>query len=70
MYQKFFYEIPKDGDVNSHEYLVQTSGDYIDYAPQREEIESLLAEIAELRIENLEVRQEIAQIIQDFADNQ
>ena len=70
LYNKFFYEIPKDGEINSHKYLVQTSGDYIDYAPQREEIESLLAEIAELRIENLEVRQEIAEVIQNFADNQ
>ena len=70
LYEKFFYEIPKDGTVNSHTYLVQKSGDYIDYAPQREEIEALLAEIAELRTENLEVRQEIVQVIQDFATNQ
>ena len=70
LYHKFFYEIPKEGDINSHQYLVQTSGDFIDYTPQKEEIEALLSEIAELRTENLEVRQEIAQVIQDFADNQ
>tara|TARA_R110000803_G_scaffold14714_3_gene40918 strand:+ start:7348 stop:7713 length:366 start_codon:yes stop_codon:yes gene_type:complete len=70
LYGKFFYEIPKEGEINSHQYLVQTSGDFIDYAPQREEIEALLAEISELRIDNLEVRQEIVQIIQDFSDNQ
>ena len=70
LYTKFFYEIPKEGDINSHEYLVETSGGYIDYAPQREEIEALLQEIADLRTENLEVRQEIAGIIEDFANNQ
>tara|TARA_R110001592_G_scaffold129132_2_gene341455 strand:+ start:7429 stop:7794 length:366 start_codon:yes stop_codon:yes gene_type:complete len=70
LYNKFFYEIPKEGDVNSHQYLVETSGNYIDYAPQREEIEALLQEIADLRVENLEVRQEIAGIIEDFANNQ
>ncbi len=70
LYTKFFLEIPKLGEINSHEYLAKTSGEYINFAPQQEEIEALLAEIAELRTENLEVRQEIAQVIQDFADNQ
>ncbi len=68
LYDKFFYNIPKEGDINSHQYLVQTSGDYINYQPQKEEVEALLEEIAELRTENLEVRQEIAQVIQDFAN--
>ena len=63
LYEKLFYTIPKDGDINSHEYLAQTSGDYADYTPQQEEIESLLEEIAELREENLEVRQNLAQVL-------
>ena len=33
LYEKFFYEIPKDGDVNSHQYLAKTSGEYADYEP-------------------------------------
>tara|TARA_R100001224_G_scaffold113836_2_gene101173 strand:+ start:2698 stop:3132 length:435 start_codon:yes stop_codon:yes gene_type:complete len=69
LYEKFFYEIPKLGDINSHEYLVKTSGEYIDYQPQKEEIEALLEEIAELRTENLEVRQEIADVIANFNEN-
>ncbi|MAR20611.1 MAG: hypothetical protein CMD25_00905 [Flavobacteriales bacterium] len=69
LYEKFFYEIPKEGDINSHEYLVKTSGEYIDYQPQREEIEALLEEIAELREENLEVRQEIADVVANFNEN-
>ena len=69
LYEKFFYDIPKDGDINSHLYLVKTSGEYIDYAPQAEEIEALLEEIAELRTENLEVRQEIAEVIANFNSN-
>ena len=63
LYQKLFYIIPKFGDINSHEYLAQTSGEYADYTPQQEEIESLLDEIAELREENLEVRQQLADVI-------
>ena len=69
LYEKFFYEIPKTGDINSYEYLVKTSGEYIDYEPQKEEIEALLEEIAELRTENLEVRQEIADVIANFNEN-
>ena len=65
LYEKFFYEIPKLGDVNSHLYLVQTSGEYIDYSPREEEIQALLEEIAELRQENLELRQDFANAIVD-----
>lgn len=60
LYEKFFYEIPKLGDVNSHLYLVETSGAYIDFNPRQAEIDALLQEIADLRNENLELRQEFA----------
>jgi|TARA_R110000751_G_scaffold165662_1_gene271633 hypothetical protein len=63
LYEKLFYTIPKEGDINSHAYLAQTSGDYADYTPQQDEIESLLEEIAELREENLEVRQNLAEVL-------
>ena len=59
LYDKFFYLIPKEGEINSHLYLVETSGEYIDYRQNQEEIDALLAEIAELREENLEVRKQI-----------
>ena len=29
LYDKFFYLIPKEGEVNSHLYLVETSAEYI-----------------------------------------
>jgi serine phosphatase RsbU (regulator of sigma subunit) len=70
LYEKFFYEIPKDGEINSHEYLAKTSGEYASYEPQAEEIQALLEEIAELRTENLEVRQEIADVVQQFQQQQ
>lgn len=69
LYDKFFYLIPKEGDVNSHLYLVETSGEYINYQPNQEEIQALLEEIAELRAENLEVRKEIADVITNFQSN-
>lgn len=58
-YNELFYEIPANGDTNSHEYLVKTSGEYIDFDVAQEEIEALRAEIAGLREENLELQVEI-----------
>ena len=58
-YNELFYEIPTNGDTNSHEYLVKTSGEYINFDVAQEEIEALRAEIAGLREENLELQVEI-----------
>ena len=58
LYDKFFYIIPKLGEVESHQYLAKTSGEYADFATINSEIQALLDEIAELRRENLELVQE------------
>ena len=58
LYDKFFYIIPKLGEVESHQYLAKTSGEYVDFATINSEIQALLDEIAELRRENLELVQE------------
>ena len=55
LYDKFFYIIPKLGDVESHTYLAKTSGEYADYSAINGEIQALLDEIAELRAENLQL---------------
>ena len=70
LYNSLFYDIPALGETNSHEYLAKTSGEYASYEPQAEEIQALLEEIAELRTENLEVRQEIADVVQQFQQQQ
>ena len=58
LYDKFFYLIPKSGEVESHEYLAKTSGEYADFASISDEVQALLDEIAELRKENLQLIQE------------
>ena len=45
LYDRFFYEIPKEGDVNSHYFLVETSGEYINFNKYQQEIQELLQEI-------------------------
>jgi hypothetical protein len=56
-YEFLFFEIPKEGENNSHEYLVKRSGEYINYDKLNEEIEALLEEITELRQEILDLNQ-------------
>lgn len=58
-YEKLFFEIPKEGEVNSHEYLAQRSGEYASFEQVNEEIQALLDEIAELRQSNLDLQQEV-----------
>ena len=57
LYEKFFYDIPKLGLINSHEYLAQESAAYAGSDTINDEIQSLLDEIAQLREENLQLRE-------------
>ena len=53
LYDNFFFEIPKEGDINSHRFLFKESGDYINAELINEEIQALLQEIVELRQEQI-----------------
>jgi len=55
-YNELFYEIPALGESNSHEYLVKTSGEYINFEPNQEEIEALQNEISILRQQILDLQ--------------
>ena len=49
LYNELFYEIPPEGAINSHSYMVEQSGEYINFDQNSEEIEALQAEITQLR---------------------
>ena len=63
-YQQLFFIIPKFGEVNSHEYLIKTSTDYIGTTTNvnDEIIQSLLEEINQLRQENLDLQQNVSDL--------
>lgn len=61
-YNNLFYDIPAEGDVNSHAYLVQKSGDYINFEGTSEDVQVLLDEISALQQENLNLNQQILQL--------
>lgn len=58
-YENLFYEIPVSGDINSHEYLVARSSEYIGVTAQNDEVNSLLDEINQLRQELLDANKTI-----------
>lgn len=58
LYNQLFYDIPALGDTNSHQYLVRTSGEYINFDEIQDEILALQAEIAQLRSDLLQAQME------------
>lgn len=58
-YGQIFYNIPKTGETNSHQYLVNQSSAYIGGEAVNEEITALLAEVTTLREENLQLQQQL-----------
>jgi hypothetical protein len=62
-YNELFYEIPAFGATNSHEYLVITSGDYINFEGNNAEIQALQNEIAQLRKDLLQAQIEKAEAL-------
>jgi len=58
-YQDIFYQIPKFGDTNSHEYLIKTSQAYIGGNQADDDtIQALIDEVTQLRQENLDLQQQ------------
>lgn len=58
-YENLFYEIPAFGDINSHEYLVARSSEYIGATTQNDEVNALLDEINQLRQDLLDANKTI-----------
>ena len=61
-YDNLFLEIPINGPNNSHEALVRRSGELVGFQRTTDEIQPLLDEIASLREQLLEARQEIVDL--------
>ena len=58
-YQTLFFEIPKFGDINSHEYLIKTSQEYAGDFNNDDTIQALIEEVTQLRQENLSLQQQL-----------
>jgi hypothetical protein len=58
-YQTLFFEIPKYGTTNSHEYLIKTSQEYAGDFNNDDTVQALIEEVTQLRQENLDLQQQI-----------
>jgi hypothetical protein len=58
-YNTLFYDIPTEGDTNSHTYLVVKSGGYINADQINDDVQALLDEITVLRQDLLAANQQI-----------
>jgi hypothetical protein len=62
LYNNLFYDIPETGVINSHEFLIQKSSEYINFNPFSDEIEALQNEIAQLRVDLLNAQKQIVEL--------
>lgn len=70
LYNSLFYDIPALGEINSHEYLVRTSGEYINFDEISDEVQALQAEISQLRSDLLSAQmQNVRTVAQQAGDS-
>lgn len=62
LYEQLFFEIPLTGDINSHEYLVNRSSEYIGGAVITDNEKALIQEINSLRQQLLEANTNLIEI--------
>ena len=67
-YSEIFYDIPKTGDVNSHEFLIRQSQDYVGGDAINADIAALLEEINSLRRELFDLEEERLRELQARAE--
>jgi hypothetical protein len=59
LYEDLFYQIPREGDINSHQYILQKEADYLGVNISQDDIQALLNEITTLRQQVLDTQQTI-----------
>jgi len=49
LYEQVFYQIPKEGNTNSHQFILQKEAEYLGVSISQDDIQALLNEITALR---------------------
>jgi hypothetical protein len=62
LYEDLFYQIPKEGDSNSHRYILNKEADYLGVIVNQDDIQALLDEITSLRQQLLDTQQIISSL--------
>jgi hypothetical protein len=61
-YEQLFFQIPKFGSINSHEYIIKTSSEYIGSDLINDDIQALIEEINSLQQQNLELNKQLIEL--------
>ena len=56
LYDQVFYQIPRDGETNSHQYILQREADYLGISISQDDVQALLDEITSLRQQVLDTQ--------------
>jgi hypothetical protein len=62
LYDQLFYQIPKEGDTNSHRFILQKEADYLGVIINQDDIQALLDEITSLRQQVLDTQTALNEI--------
>jgi hypothetical protein len=57
LYEQLFYQIPKEGDTNSHRYILEKEANYLGVIVSQDDVQALLDEITSLRQQLLDTQQ-------------
>jgi hypothetical protein len=68
LYDELFFEIPRDGDINSHRYILQREAEYLGVKFADDiDVQALLQEITDLRQQLLAAETENVTLLQQQA---
>lgn len=62
LYDQLFYQIPREGETNSHQYILQREADYLGINFNQDDIQALLDEITSLRQQVLDAETTINEL--------
>jgi len=62
LYSKLYYEVPIEGETNSHTYLLKESSKLVNLEKDLTDVQPLLDEISDLRERLLSVNQEMVEL--------
>jgi len=62
LYDQLFYQIPTEGETNSHRFILQREADYLGVSISQEDIQALLDEITALRQQILDAQTTINEL--------
>ena len=64
LYEELFYQIPKEGDINSHRAILEREAEYLGISINQEDVQALLDEITSLRQQVLDTQTIINELTQ------